>query len=159
MRTMSASDRTELRHLRGQPDPYDTLSAALATDLTSLFRVFAADLQEEVKAAMAVSAPPPVVAPDTAVTVSMKEAARRLDVGVTTARRLIAQNELESLWIGEGRRVVPVEALEEYVARLRASQGSVPAPSPQPCAPPEPSRPSSGRRLARSGLGQASAAT
>ncbi len=35
---------------------------------------------------------------------------------------LIARGELESVVIGRARRI-PVEALKEYVARLRASQG------------------------------------
>jgi excisionase family DNA binding protein len=45
-------------------------------------------------------------------------ACRALSIGDRKLRQLIADGELESVLIGD-RRLIPVEAIDEYVARLR----------------------------------------
>lgn len=52
---------------------------------------------------------------------SVPEVARLLGVGRTTAFALIRSREIESLKIGT-RRLIPREAVEAYVRRLRARQ-------------------------------------
>lgn len=47
--------------------------------------------------------------------VSVEEAARRLGIGYSTAKRMVQNGELPSTKIG-ARRVVPVAALERLVA-------------------------------------------
>jgi excisionase family DNA binding protein len=54
------------------------------------------------------------------VLLTVEEAARRLRIGRTTCFNLIRTGALESVPVGHLRRV-PVEALPEYVARLRAA--------------------------------------
>lgn len=54
----------------------------------------------------------------TLVLLKVEEAARRLRIGRTTLYGLITSGEIESVPVGRLRRV-PVEALHEYVARLR----------------------------------------
>jgi excisionase family DNA binding protein len=51
--------------------------------------------------------------------VDIEEAAEMVGVKRTTMYRLLADGAVESVKIGRSRRV-PVEALKEYVARLRA---------------------------------------
>jgi excisionase family DNA binding protein len=50
---------------------------------------------------------------------TVEEAAERLSIGRTKAFELIASGELESVVIGRARRV-PVQALEPFIAALRA---------------------------------------
>ena len=52
------------------------------------------------------------------VLLKVEEAARRLQIGRTTCYALIRTGELESVPVGHLRRV-PVDAIPEYVARLR----------------------------------------
>ncbi len=110
-----------------QQDPYEALGAVIGTALANLFSQLAGDIEQAVDRAMA-SIPPAEIAADTKATLSVKEAARRLDVGLNhypaTHR---GWTKLESVWIGDGRRVIPTEALTEYVNRLRSQ---VPLPSP-----------------------------
>lgn len=54
------------------------------------------------------------------VLLTVEEAARRLRIGRTTCFKLIRTGALESVPVGHLRRV-PVEAVPEYVARLRAA--------------------------------------
>ena len=49
------------------------------------------------------------------VTVSIPEAARRLGIGTTKLKELIAAREIQSVKVGE-RRLVPVSALEAFSA-------------------------------------------
>ncbi len=51
--------------------------------------------------------------------VPAREAARILGVSERTTRHLIYSGQLESVQIGT-RRLVPVDALSEYVSRLRS---------------------------------------
>jgi excisionase family DNA binding protein len=51
------------------------------------------------------------------------DAARVLGVGRTTVYSLLASGEVESVRIGN-RRLIPADAIEEYVTRLRAAVGS-----------------------------------
>lgn len=53
------------------------------------------------------------------------EAGEKLGVGRSTVYELIASGELESVKVGRCRRI-PADALEAFVARIRAEQ-SVPA--------------------------------
>lgn len=63
---------------------------------------------------------------------NVTEAGRALSISARKMRELIDAGELESVTIGErpkpgggtaaGRRLVPVDALDAYVARLRAEQ-------------------------------------
>ncbi|WRZ92638.1 excisionase family DNA-binding protein [Streptomyces sp. NBC_01007] len=57
----------------------------------------------------------------TLVLLEVEEAARRLCIGRTTCFALIGSGELESVMIG-GLRRVPVDAIPEYVTRLRTAQ-------------------------------------
>jgi excisionase family DNA binding protein len=64
--------------------------------------------------AIGAAAPGPA---DTAVAVSVAGAATRLGLGTTTTKKLIAKGELRSILV-EGRRLVPVEAIQDFVRRL-----------------------------------------
>lgn len=55
------------------------------------------------------------------VLLTVEEAARRLQIGRTFCYRLIRSGELESITIGNLRRV-PADAPAAYVARRRATQ-------------------------------------
>jgi excisionase family DNA binding protein len=57
----------------------------------------------------------------TLVLLKVEEAARRLRVGRTTCFALIRAGELESVMVG-GLRRVPVDAIPEFVTRLRTAQ-------------------------------------
>ncbi|MEU7067727.1 excisionase family DNA-binding protein [Streptomyces sp. NPDC046161] len=59
----------------------------------------------------------------TAVLLTVEEAARRLRIGRTLCFRLIGTGELESVPVGRLRRVAPA-ALDDFVARLRATRGT-----------------------------------
>jgi excisionase family DNA binding protein len=61
----------------------------------------------------------------TLVLLKVEEAARRLQIGRTLCYRLISSGELESVPVGRLRRV-PVEAVHEYAARLRAANRVTP---------------------------------
>ncbi|MDX3537408.1 excisionase family DNA-binding protein [Streptomyces sp. MB09-01] len=64
----------------------------------------------------------------TLVLLTVEEAARRLRIGRTLCFRLIGTGELESVPVGRLRRV-PVGAVHDYVARLRAThRRAVPTP-------------------------------
>jgi excisionase family DNA binding protein len=52
--------------------------------------------------------------------VSVGEAAHQLGIGPTSAKELVARGQLESVKIG-ARRLVPVDAISDFVERLRAS--------------------------------------
>ncbi len=56
----------------------------------------------------------------TLVLLTVEEAARRLRIGRTLCYRLIGSGELESVPVGRLRRV-PADAVNDYVARLRAA--------------------------------------
>ncbi|RLL67977.1 excisionase family DNA-binding protein [Streptomyces sp. Z26] len=60
-------------------------------------------------------------ADSTLVLLKVEEAARRLRIGRTTCFTLIRTGELESILVG-GLRRVPVDAVPEYVTRLRTTQ-------------------------------------
>jgi len=55
--------------------------------------------------------------PDTAELLSVQEAARRLSIGTTTVKRLIATGELRSVTV-DRRRLVPVRAISDFVSDL-----------------------------------------
>jgi excisionase family DNA binding protein len=57
----------------------------------------------------------------TLVLLKVEEAARRLRIGRTTCFALIRAGELDSVMIG-GLRRVPVDAIPEFVTRLRTAQ-------------------------------------
>ncbi|MEV5771686.1 helix-turn-helix domain-containing protein [Streptomyces antimycoticus] len=57
----------------------------------------------------------------TLVLLKVEEAARRLRIGRTTCFGLISSGALESVTVG-GLRRVPVDAVSEYVTRLRTAQ-------------------------------------
>lgn len=57
---------------------------------------------------------------DTALLLTVKEAAHQLRVGRSTAYKLIAKGEIETVLVGTSRRVVP-ESLRDYVGRLRTT--------------------------------------
>ncbi|MFI8211905.1 excisionase family DNA-binding protein [Streptomyces werraensis] len=57
----------------------------------------------------------------TLVLLKVEEAARRLRIGRTTCFALIRAGELESVMVG-GLRRVPVDAIPEFVTRLRTAQ-------------------------------------
>ncbi|MFI8262089.1 excisionase family DNA-binding protein [Streptomyces sp. NPDC085665] len=59
----------------------------------------------------------------TVVLLTVEEAARRLRIGRTLCFRLIGTGELESVPVGRLRRVPPA-ALDDFVARLRATRGT-----------------------------------
>ncbi|WP_328895254.1 excisionase family DNA-binding protein [Streptomyces sp. NBC_00236] len=56
----------------------------------------------------------------TLVLLTVEEAARRLGIGRTLCFRLIRTGQLESVPVGRLRRV-PVDAVHDYVTRLRAA--------------------------------------
>ncbi|MGW7354209.1 excisionase family DNA-binding protein [Streptomyces sp. NPDC054784] len=60
-------------------------------------------------------------ADSTLVLLKVEEAARRLRIGRTTCFTLIRTGQLESILVG-GLRRVPVDAVPEYVTRLRTTQ-------------------------------------
>lgn len=59
--------------------------------------------------------------PEDAVAVDIVEAAKRLSLSPRTVATLIARRELESRKIGR-RRIIPVVALEKFVARSHRTQ-------------------------------------
>jgi excisionase family DNA binding protein len=84
--------------------PYDALAQALA-----------AVVRQAVADAGAAILPTP--AADTAVMVSVPAAAARLGLGQTKVKKLIASGELGAVMV-EGRRLVPMAAIEAYIRRL-----------------------------------------
>ncbi|MEU1558204.1 excisionase family DNA-binding protein [Streptomyces scabiei] len=54
---------------------------------------------------------------------TVEEAARRLRIGRTTCFALVRSGELESITVGHLRRV-PVDAIPEFVTRIRKKQNS-----------------------------------
>lgn len=58
-----------------------------------------------------------------------EEAAESLSIGRSKLYELLATGEVESLRIGASRRI-PVDALEEFVGRLRQSTGALADPGP-----------------------------
>ncbi|GAQ63630.1 excisionase family DNA-binding protein [Streptomyces scabiei] len=54
---------------------------------------------------------------------TVEEAARRLRIGRTTCFALVRSGELESITVGHLRRV-PVDAIPEFVTRIRKQQNS-----------------------------------
>ncbi|MCF2533718.1 helix-turn-helix domain-containing protein [Yinghuangia soli] len=69
---------------------------------------------------------PPSTFDPTLVLLKVEEAARRLGIGRTTLYALISSGEIESVPVGRLRRV-PVDALHEYVARLRQTNARLAA--------------------------------
>jgi excisionase family DNA binding protein len=65
----------------------------------------------------------------TLVLLTVEEAARRLRIGRTLCYRLIGSGELESVPVGRLRRV-PADAVNDYVARLRAANRATLAAAP-----------------------------
>ena len=61
----------------------------------------------------------------TQILLTVQEAARVLRIGRTLMYSLVMSGEVESVPIGRLRRI-PAECLNEYVARLRASQQTKP---------------------------------
>jgi excisionase family DNA binding protein len=55
--------------------------------------------------------------PDTTVMVSIAETAKRLGLGVTTTKNLATTGQIRSVMV-ERRRLIPVEAIHDYVRRL-----------------------------------------
>ena len=53
---------------------------------------------------------------DVHVLVGMPEAARRLGLGLSTVKSLVQGRDLQSVTVGR-RRLIPVAAIEEFVAR------------------------------------------
>jgi excisionase family DNA binding protein len=88
-------------------DPY----AALADALAGVVRQAVADAVAQVLTS---------AGGDTAAMVSVTEAAARLGLGVTTTKRLVASGQLRSALV-EGRRLVSVAAIADYVRSLDAS--------------------------------------
>ena len=140
------------------PDPYDALGADLGAALANLCRHLVADITDAVDAVTAAS--PPVAMPDTAVAVSLKEAAARLGLGLTTVRRLASEGQLEVLPATEGRLIVPVESLTAFLDQLRASREQPDRGSqPEMLAPTPRGRTSTRRPATRRGNESASAPT
>lgn len=54
----------------------------------------------------------------------VREAAQVLGVGRDSVYRLIHRGDLESIVVVNGCRRIPAEALDDYIARLRAEQAS-----------------------------------
>jgi excisionase family DNA binding protein len=68
------------------------------------------------------SLPPALeVAMEEKLLLTVDEAARRLGIGRSHAYVFVLRGEIESVKIGRSRRV-PVEAIEQFVDRLRAEQ-------------------------------------
>lgn len=61
----------------------------------------------------------PPVSTDSAVLLTVEEAARRLNIGRTTMYALVSSGAVESVTIGRLRRV-PSECLDKFVAALRS---------------------------------------
>ena len=91
------------RRLPATPDdPYDALANAL--------RAVVDDLVSRVAAAVQPTS-------DTnEVMVSLPEAARRLGIGTTKLKQLIAGGQIESVKVGE-RRLIPVSGLQGFSSR------------------------------------------
>lgn len=64
-----------------------------------------------------------VTADPTLLLLTVEEAARRLGIGRTTCFALIASGEIESVKVGNLRRI-PADALAVYVARLRKASAA-----------------------------------
>ncbi len=52
---------------------------------------------------------------------TVKESARRLSLAESTLYQLLTSGQLESITIGRARRI-PMEALTDYISRLREEQ-------------------------------------
>jgi excisionase family DNA binding protein len=52
--------------------------------------------------------------------VGLPEAARRMGLGISTIKLLVQRKELRSLTVGK-RRLIPVAAIDEFVARRLAA--------------------------------------
>jgi excisionase family DNA binding protein len=52
---------------------------------------------------------------ETALAISIVEAAARLGIGLTTMKKLVWENRIPTFYVGR-RRLVPVNALERFVA-------------------------------------------
>jgi excisionase family DNA binding protein len=72
-------------------------------------------------------------APDTAVMVSIPETAKRLGLGLTTTKNLVTTGQIRSVNV-DRRRLVPVDAIQEYVRDLevQAARLRVPAKKSRP---------------------------
>jgi excisionase family DNA binding protein len=94
-------------------DPYIILGEALAAVLRRELRDAVHDVVlgavQEALAEVLPGADPTMI--------DVAEAARRLGLGTTKTKQLIAAGELPSVLIGR-RRKVPVEAIEGYIRRL-----------------------------------------
>jgi excisionase family DNA binding protein len=98
---------------------YEDLVAGLGEELVGLVqRVVADALLDVVRRAVAdaMSDLTPTQ-PDTAIAVSVAETAKRLSLGLTTTKNLVNSGQIRSILV-ERRRLVPVEAIHDYVCRL-----------------------------------------
>jgi excisionase family DNA binding protein len=57
---------------------------------------------------------------DSTLLVGMHEAAQRMGLGLSTVKALVQRNELRSITVGK-RRLIPITALEAFVARRLAA--------------------------------------
>jgi excisionase family DNA binding protein len=101
-------------------DPYVVLGEALATVIRQAVKEAVSEVVDTVLAEVI-----PHLAPTGASMVDVSEAARRLGLGTTSVKKLIAAGELRSALIGR-RRKVPVSAIEAYVQGLEAVQLELP---------------------------------
>jgi excisionase family DNA binding protein len=63
--------------------------------------------------------------PDTAVMVSIAEAAKRLGLGLTTTKNLAATGQIRTVMV-DRRRLVPVEAIHDYVHSVEQESARLP---------------------------------
>jgi hypothetical protein len=102
--------------------PYDDLIAELGVTLIDIVQRIVADallglVRQAVADAVADLTP---TLPDTAVAVSVAETAKRLNLGLTTTKGLVTSGQIDSILV-DRRRLVPVEAIQDYVRRLRSA--------------------------------------
>jgi excisionase family DNA binding protein len=105
---------------RTSEGPYDDLVTGLAEALVGVFQRAVTDaLPGLVRQAVAdaVSDLTTTTQPDTAVAVSVAEAARRLGLGLTTVKSLVTSGQIRSVTV-DRRRLIPVQAIGDYVRRL-----------------------------------------
>jgi excisionase family DNA binding protein len=99
-------------------NPYQALAEALAG-------VIEEAVEQAVNKALAEILPHLTAPFDPVNVIDVPEAAARIGVSVSKTKRLIAASEIESVLIGR-RRKVPVDAIENYIDRLKEQQLSVP---------------------------------
>jgi excisionase family DNA binding protein len=60
---------------------------------------------------------------------SVEECAAAIGLGRTSMFELVASRQIESVKIGR-RRIIPIDALERFIMKLRAEQAELTAPTP-----------------------------